>query len=236
MRQRPADRQRVGDIQWQDHRAGCLPSSICAGERIWCYVSMGKEVCTEQILVSAWRAGKRTAVPKVTGKREMKFYYIESLNDLETGAFGILEPKEEKKGADCCLEKSDLLMLVPGVFVRSGGKKDRIWRRILRHVSSENGRMPYVWTCVWGADGRSDSCWGTWHSDGICDDRKEVLEMLTGLPKDPILLLSVVNTKLRDYYPSLDALCDDMDVSREVLEEKLGMIDYRYDAEKNQFE
>lgn len=60
--------------------------------------------------------------------------------------------------------------------------------------------------------------------------------MLTGLPKDPILLLSVVNTKLRDYYPSLDALCDDMDVLREVLEEKLGMIDYRYDAEKNQFE
>ena len=60
--------------------------------------------------------------------------------------------------------------------------------------------------------------------------------MLTGLPKDPILLLSVVNTKLRDYYPSLDALCDDVDVSREVLEEKLGMIDYRYDAEKNQFE
>ena len=60
--------------------------------------------------------------------------------------------------------------------------------------------------------------------------------MLRGLPKDPIPLLSVVNTKLRDYYPSLDALCDDMDVSREVLEEKLGMIDYRYDAEKNQFE
>lgn len=60
--------------------------------------------------------------------------------------------------------------------------------------------------------------------------------MLTGLPNDPMLLLSVVNTKLRDYYPSLDALCDDMDVSREVLEEKLGMIDYRYDAEKNQFE
>ena len=60
--------------------------------------------------------------------------------------------------------------------------------------------------------------------------------MLTGLPKDPILLLSVVNTKLRDYYPSLDALCDEVDVSREVLEGKLGMIDYRYDAEKNQFE
>ncbi len=76
-----------------------------------------------QILVSAWRAGKRTAVPKVTGKREMKFYYIESLNDLETGAFGILEPKEEKKGADCCLEKSDLLMLVPGVSFDPAGRR-----------------------------------------------------------------------------------------------------------------
>ena len=45
--------------------------------------------------------------------------------------------------------------------------------------------------------------------------------MLTGLPNDPMILLSVVNMKLRDYYPSLDALCDDMDVSREALEEKL---------------
>ncbi len=60
--------------------------------------------------------------------------------------------------------------------------------------------------------------------------------MLTGLPNDPMLLLSVVNTKLRDYYPSLDALCEDMEVSKKALEEKLGMIDYAYDAQRNQFE
>ncbi|HJB69908.1 MAG TPA: DUF4250 domain-containing protein, partial [Candidatus Flavonifractor avistercoris] len=30
------------------------------------------------------------------------------------------------------------------------------------------------------------------------------------LPKDPVILLSVINTKLRDFYPSLDALCDDL--------------------------
>lgn len=60
--------------------------------------------------------------------------------------------------------------------------------------------------------------------------------MLTGLPKDPILLLSVVNTKLRDYYPSLDALCEDIDVSKEALTEKLKTIDYEYDEGKNQFE
>ena len=32
------------------------------------------------------------------------------------------------------------------------------------------------------------------------------------LPKDPVILLSVINTKLRDFYPSLDALCDDLQV------------------------
>ena len=29
------------------------------------------------------------------------------------------------------------------------------------------------------------------------------------LPKDPVMLLSVINTELRDKYPSLDALCED---------------------------
>ena len=55
------------------------------------------------------------------------------------------------------------------------------------------------------------------------------------LPNDPVLLLSVVNMKLRDYYPSLDALCDDMMVNREELEKKLSEIGYVYDREKNTF-
>ena len=59
--------------------------------------------------------------------------------------------------------------------------------------------------------------------------------MLAGLPGDPIILLGVVNTKLRDFYPSLDALCDDMQIEKEELTEKLGMIDYEYDAGRNQF-
>ncbi|MBR3178912.1 MAG: DUF4250 domain-containing protein [Clostridia bacterium] len=55
------------------------------------------------------------------------------------------------------------------------------------------------------------------------------------LPNDPVLLLSVVNMKLRDYYPSLDALCDDMMVNREELEKKLSDIGYIYDNERNSF-
>ena len=59
--------------------------------------------------------------------------------------------------------------------------------------------------------------------------------MSAGLPRDPVMLLSVVNTKLRDYYPTLDALCDDMQIDRKELADKLDLIDYAYDAGRNQF-
>lgn len=59
--------------------------------------------------------------------------------------------------------------------------------------------------------------------------------MANGLPKDPMLLLSVVNTKLRDYYHSLDALCDDMDVDKEEIINALNAIDYEYDENRQQF-
>lgn len=59
--------------------------------------------------------------------------------------------------------------------------------------------------------------------------------MRTGLPGDPVILLGVINTKLRDFYSSLDALCDDMEIDRKELTEKLSAIDYAYDPGRNQF-
>lgn len=55
------------------------------------------------------------------------------------------------------------------------------------------------------------------------------------LPQDANMLLSYVNLKLRDFYSNLDALCDDMDVSRTEIEEKLSAIGYHYQEAKNQF-
>ena len=46
---------------------------------------------------------------------------------------------------------------------------------------------------------------------------------------------SVVNTKLRDYYHSLDALCDDMNVNKEEIISALKLIDYAYDSDIQQF-
>lgn len=55
------------------------------------------------------------------------------------------------------------------------------------------------------------------------------------LPQDANILLSYVNLKLRDFYSSLDAMCEDLDESRAQIEEKLSEIGYEYDPEKNQF-
>ena len=55
------------------------------------------------------------------------------------------------------------------------------------------------------------------------------------MPNDPVMLLSFVNLKLRDFYGSLEALCEDLQVNQQELEEKLSAIDYHYNQEKNQF-
>ena len=55
------------------------------------------------------------------------------------------------------------------------------------------------------------------------------------IPKDPVMLLSFVNLKLRDYYKDLEALCEDLELSEDELSQKLAGIDYHYDREKNQF-
>lgn len=55
------------------------------------------------------------------------------------------------------------------------------------------------------------------------------------IPKDPVMLLSFTNTKLRDSYGSLEEFCREQDVDQRELLEKLSGIGYQYDAEKNQF-
>lgn len=55
------------------------------------------------------------------------------------------------------------------------------------------------------------------------------------IPQDPVMLLSFVNMKLRDFYGSLEALCEDLEVDRDILVQKLETIDYHYNEERNQF-
>lgn len=54
-------------------------------------------------------------------------------------------------------------------------------------------------------------------------------------PKDPIILLSWTNMKLRDFYSSLDELCDDLEIDRKELEDKLKNAGFTYNMELNKF-
>ncbi|MBQ8542598.1 MAG: DUF4250 domain-containing protein [Bacteroidaceae bacterium] len=55
------------------------------------------------------------------------------------------------------------------------------------------------------------------------------------LPEDPMMLYSALNMKLRDYYNSLDELCDDLNIDRKEVEEKLRQVGFEYDAKMNKF-
>lgn len=55
------------------------------------------------------------------------------------------------------------------------------------------------------------------------------------IPRDPTILLSYVNTMLRDNYNSLDELCKSLDIDRKELENKLSAIGYEYSPEQNRF-
>ena len=76
---------------------------------IYCYVNYNGEVGTELLMEEAWKLGKHVWLPKVEGS-EMEFYLVESRQELEPGAYGILEPAGEQKA-----DGKEGLMIMPGV-------------------------------------------------------------------------------------------------------------------------
>ena len=59
--------------------------------------------------------------------------------------------------------------------------------------------------------------------------------MNSTLPNDPVMLLSVVNTNLRDHYDSLEEFCRAKNIAVEYIINKLSVIDYSYDKKLNKF-
>ena len=55
------------------------------------------------------------------------------------------------------------------------------------------------------------------------------------VPKDPVILLSFINTRLRDQYSSLSVLCEDLELEESQLKEKIAAIGYTYDSDLNKF-
>lgn len=55
------------------------------------------------------------------------------------------------------------------------------------------------------------------------------------MPKDPMMLMGFINMKLRDFYPSLDALCEDMNVERDEIIRTLKTVGFEYNPVRNRF-
>lgn len=55
------------------------------------------------------------------------------------------------------------------------------------------------------------------------------------MPKDPMMLMGFINMKLRDFYPDLDALCEDLQIDQKVLEQQLAEVGFEYNPTANKF-
>lgn len=99
-----------------------LESSLfLEAQSVYCYVSYGHEADTRRILEESLRRGKKTAAPRVLGKRRMEFFFLETTEDLSPGFHSIPEPVTKCEMAP--LPGSDALVIMPGTaFDRKGAR------------------------------------------------------------------------------------------------------------------
>lgn len=108
-------------------------------ELIYAYLSMPGEVCLDTLLTAAWQQGKRTAVPRVHG-REMTFYLLTNLSEVEQSPLGIREPRPLAAVTAC----SKTLFLMPGIaFDRAGNRVGQGGGYYDRYLSLHP--MPHKW-------------------------------------------------------------------------------------------
>lgn len=96
---------------------GCLPEFQSA-ETVFCYVGMKEEICTIPVLESILAEGKRLGVPRCISKGMMEVCEIHSLDELETGCYGIMEPAEGSRRMEP--EEIDLALIPCLTCTREG--------------------------------------------------------------------------------------------------------------------
>ena len=64
---------------------------------------------------------------------------------------------------------------------------------------------------------------------------QKIRNAMTNYPNDPAMLMSWTNLKLRDYYGSLDDLCDELEIDRNEIEKLLNEAGFEYNQELNRF-
>ena len=67
------------------------------------------------------------------------------------------------------------------------------------------------------------------------ESNKKGKDPMSAIPKDPMILLSYINTQLRDNYSSLKELCQAMDLDEDQIKKTLSDIGFEYEPEQNCF-
>lgn len=103
LRRKIKERRRQMSPEMRNHAHQRIMSRVrslecyCSAKTLLCYVSTAIEVDTIELINTAFKEGKRVAVPRcIPGTRDMEFYLIESLDELSPGSYGLQEPSPDR--------------------------------------------------------------------------------------------------------------------------------------------
>src|SRR3954467_13707535 len=124
-----------------------------AARTVLFYVDVRSEVRTRQALPTALTHGKKIVVPWCNDQGELELFHLESMDELATGMYRILEPRPELRSLPAkqvAATELDLVM-VPGVaFDRSGGRMGHgkgYYDKLLQHARPDAPLIALAFEC-----------------------------------------------------------------------------------------
>ncbi|MGB0597237.1 MAG: 5-formyltetrahydrofolate cyclo-ligase [Rubripirellula sp.] len=132
-------------------RVIALPEYQAANCVMW-YVDVRAEARTRHALPQALESGKNVVIPYCVDG-ELELFHLQSMDELETGMYKILEPREDLRSVDAKrIDVSELdLILVPGVaFDARGGRTGHgkgYYDKLLENAKAETPLIALAFEC-----------------------------------------------------------------------------------------
>lgn len=99
----------------------CATPSFQEAGVVLTYLSFGAEIDTRGIIERAWQLGKAVALPRCVGPRRMRWFRVESFDNLETSSFGVDEPRIDEAAEQQLATGENMVALVPGLAFDARG-------------------------------------------------------------------------------------------------------------------
>lgn len=115
----PADERAAVDAAICDRV--CALQLFREADVVFTYLSFGSEVDTRRIIERAWKAGKAVALPRCVGPRQMRWFRVDSLDDLEPSPLGVDEPRIDASCEQAIATGERMVALVPALAFDAQG-------------------------------------------------------------------------------------------------------------------